>query len=159
VSETSEDLLGYGAAVLWRPEELPSAFITRIVHTLFRAEIYTIGDLTERSAQDLLDVRQFRTAIAGRGAPRPEARRPEPGRGVIMSAWQPCGRRLRECIDDVCRSMGECAWPPGTHAGLDTGVKGTGAADSVSSEVMAAPAPARSAPARPWSPDAHTEDE
>jgi hypothetical protein len=29
-----------------------------------------------------------------------------------MSAWQPCGKRLRACIDDVCRSMGECAWPP-----------------------------------------------
>jgi hypothetical protein len=37
-----------------------------------------------------------------------------------MSAWQPCGRRLRECIDDVCRSMGECAWPPEKPAGLDT---------------------------------------
>ena len=23
---------------------------------------------------------------------------------------QPCGRRLSECIDDVCRSGGECAW-------------------------------------------------
>ena len=58
-----------------------------------------------------------------------------------MSAWQPCGRRLRECIDDVCRSMGECAWPPETPARLDAGGKGGGAADSVSSEVTAAPSP------------------
>ena len=36
-----------------------------------------------------------------------------------MSAWQPCGRRLRECMDDVCRSMGECAWPPVRHADHD----------------------------------------
>jgi hypothetical protein len=59
-----------------------------------------------------------------------------------MSARQPCGRRLRACIDDVCRSMGECAWPPETPAGLDTGGKGPGAADSVSSEVTASPGPA-----------------
>ena len=63
-----------------------------------------------------------------------------------MSAWQPCGRRLRECIDDVCRSMGECAWPPETSAGLDTGGKGADAAHSVSSEVTAAPAPVRRNP-------------
>ena len=62
-----------------------------------------------------------------------------------MSAWQPCGRRLRECIDDVCRSMGACAWPPETPAGLDTGGKGRGAADSVSSEVTAVPLPAEAA--------------
>ena len=37
--------------------------------------------------------------------------------------------------------MGECAWPPETPAGLDTSGKGGGAADSVSSEVMAAPSP------------------
>jgi hypothetical protein len=59
-----------------------------------------------------------------------------------VSAWQPCGRRLRECIDDVCRSMGGCAWPPEAPAGLDTGGKGAAAADSVSSEVRAALAPA-----------------
>ena len=58
-----------------------------------------------------------------------------------MSAWQPCGRKVRACIDDVCRSMGECAWPPETPAELDTGGKGGGAADSTSSEVMAAPSP------------------
>ena len=67
-----------------------------------------------------------------------------------MSAWQPCGRRLRECIDDVCRSMGACAWPPEawteTPAGLDTGGKGAGAADSVSSEVTAAPVSAAGGP-------------
>lgn len=56
-----------------------------------------------------------------------------------MSALQPCGRQLRACIDDVCRSMGECAWPPETPAGLDTGGKRDGTADSVSSEVKAAP--------------------
>ena len=39
-----------------------------------------------------------------------------------MSAWQPCGRRLRECMDDVCRSMGECAWPPVRHADHDPGL-------------------------------------
>jgi hypothetical protein len=60
-----------------------------------------------------------------------------------MSAWQPCGKRLRGCIDDVCRSMGECAWPSETPVRLDTGGKGAGAADSVSSEVTAAPALAR----------------
>lgn len=38
-----------------------------------------------------------------------------------MSAWQPCGRRLRECIDDVCRSMGGCAWPPETPQEAVTG--------------------------------------
>ena len=27
-------------------------------------------------------------------------------------AMQPCGRRITECIDDVCRSGDECAWPP-----------------------------------------------
>ena len=58
--------------------------------------------------------------------------------GDLVSAWQPCGRRLRECIDDVCRSMGECAWPPETPVRLDTDGKGRGAADSVSSEVKAA---------------------
>jgi hypothetical protein len=60
-----------------------------------------------------------------------------------VSAWQPCGRRLRECVDDVCRSMGTCAWPPEAPAGLDTGGKGAGAADSASSRVTAAPARAR----------------
>src|SRR5208283_1381683 len=35
-----------------------------------------------------------------------------------VSAWQPCGRRLRECIDDVCRSMGACAWPPETESSI-----------------------------------------
>ena len=59
-----------------------------------------------------------------------------------MSAWQPCGKRLRACIDDVCRSMDECAWPPETPVRLDTDGKGAAGADSVSSEVMAPAAPA-----------------
>lgn len=61
-----------------------------------------------------------------------------------MSAWQPCGKRLRECIDDVCRSMGECAWPPRPEDArtAEHVREGTGGADSVFSEVMASARPA-----------------
>ena len=27
------------------------------------------------------------------------------------SPMQACGRRISECIDDVCRSSDDCAWP------------------------------------------------
>jgi len=32
-----------------------------------------------------------------------------------VSPMQPCGRRITECIDDVCRSDDRCAWPPASY--------------------------------------------
>jgi DNA-directed RNA polymerase alpha subunit len=78
MNETRDDILDHRPGDLWCGES-PSAFVTRITHTLYREGIFTVRELTELSAQDLLRLRQFGPAMLD------EVRRVLAGHGLALA--------------------------------------------------------------------------